>query len=291
VGRRDEGGQKQDGEESQPNEEAALVSVENFEPQAEELASQFEQAEAAIGAILVGLAAAGSVEAIVQAATAVVEIERALLKACVLWAATHVPLIYLSGMTEAVESMKILGGPSQDEIREEARGMMRRQDHRNAAALLEGSLRDDLANATQNMTRDAKNALREIAQRRIREALNRGNPMGEVAEFRREVEERGVRFVDKGGREWAPSKYARMVLLTATADTLNSGHVNVALELGSPGVAVSDGGPGDVDEPCKQADGQRWGLAYAARNRIQHPNCRRSFAALPRQSSVRLDRE
>lgn len=268
------------------------MAVEDYEPQVEELTSEFEEAEAAVGAILAGLAAAGTLEAIAQAVSLVIEIEQALLQACTLWAAANVAPMYLSGMTEATESMRILPGPSQDEIRQEAQKMLRKREHRDAVALLEGSLRDDLANATQNMTRDAKNILREIAQRRIQEALNRGNPMGEVAEFRREVGSRGVKFIDKSGREWKTSRYARMALLTATADVINSGHINAAIELGSPGVYVSDGKSGtDTDKPCADADTQTWGLAYAARNRIEHPGCRRSFAARPRSWSGRLDRE
>ncbi len=278
--------------------------VEDFEPEAEELVSRFERAEIVIGTILAGLAVASTPKALADAAKLILDIEAALFSACVAYARLQIAPIYLAGMSNAVESMKILEGPTQDELREQVARMARSSEHRQTVELETSGLQDDLTNATANMSRDAKGVLREIAARRIREALNQGNPIGEVAEFRREIEEReeeipevqkvrerGVRFIDRSGREWKPSRYARMVLLTATADTLNVGHINTAIELGSPGVAVSDGGPTDNDQPCLDANGQTWSLAYASQNRIEHPNCRRAFAALPRSFSGRLDRE
>ncbi len=106
-----------------------------------------------------------------------------------------------------------------------------------------------------------------------------------------EMRERGVRFTDRSGRRWKPRSYAAMLLRTAAVDTSNTANLTTAASLGSPGVRVSDGGPGDVDEPCKVADGQRWSTAYALRHKLEHPQCRRSFAPLPSTFAGKLDRQ
>jgi hypothetical protein len=60
---------------------------------------------------------------------------------------------------------------------------------------------------------------------------------------------------------------------------------------GSQYVRVFDGGPSTVDEPCRIANGQVWHIAEAATNLLKHPNCRRSFAALPLDYSGPVDRD
>ena len=101
---------------------------------------------------------------------------------------------------------------------------------------------------------------------------------------------RGIKYTDPAGREQDPEYWARMLATTHDAVIRNAGHLNAALSIGSRGVRVSDGGPGDVDEPCVIANGQRWSLDFAARNVLQHPWCRRSFAALAPGDDAPLDR-
>jgi Sulfotransferase domain len=98
-------------------------------------------------------------------------------------------------------------------------------------------------------------------------------------------------FQDRAGRNWDAEAYARMVLRTRVATTLNIGYVNKVMEFGSQYVRVFDGGPGTVDKPCRIANGQVWHIAVAATNLLQHPNCRRSFAALPPDYSGPVDRD
>ena len=107
----------------------------------------------------------------------------------------------------------------------------------------------------------------------------------------KEMEERGIRFTDRAGREWQPRLYAEMAVRTELADASNMANLGVADQISSPGVRVRDGGPGDVDEPCRIANGQTWSLPYANAHRLEHPNCRRSFAPLARSFRGKLDRE
>jgi hypothetical protein len=80
-----------------------------------------------------------------------------------------------------------------------------------------------------------------------------------------------------------------MVLRTRVATTLNIRYVNKAIVFGSQYVRVFDGEPGTVYEPCRIANGQVWHIAVAVTNLLQHPNCRRSFAALPPDYSGPVD--
>jgi hypothetical protein len=100
-----------------------------------------------------------------------------------------------------------------------------------------------------------------------------------------------ITFHDRAGRNWDAEAYARMVLRTRVATSLNIGYVNKAIVFGSQYVRVFDGGPGKVDEPCRIANGQVWQIAVAATNLLKHPNCRRTFAALPPDYSGPVDHD
>lgn len=104
------------------------------------------------------------------------------------------------------------------------------------------------------------------------------------------MREEGIKFVDRGGRRWTERAYASMVMRTELADAANMASIGVAEQIGSPGVRVRDGGPGDVDEPCRIANGQAWQLHYANAHRYEHPNCRRAFAPLARTFQGDFDR-
>ena len=119
-----------------------------------------------------------------------------------------------------------------------------------------------MAKATLNISDDAKDTIREIARRRLAASLDNGtNARDEARRFEAEMLERGVSFIDRGGRKWNPRAYAEMTLRDATTDVSNEANLNTAAELGSPGVRVFDSGPGDTDEPCERANGQAWSLA------------------------------
>lgn len=262
------------------------MPADEFNRQVDELSSRYEKTAAYLGTAIAALAAAEALKpsALQAARTAIQTALSGLLAASVAWVGQYIPLIYLRGMAEAQRS--IGPGVSQEELRRQ----LRTGAHREAVTTLAETLRDDLAAAVENLGRDSNRALSEIRRRNVQRSLARGAPLSQREQFAAEMEERGIAFVDRSGRRWDAGKYAETVLLTHVASVLNAGHLNKALELGSPGVRVSDGGPGTVDEPCRRANGQHWGLVYAARHLLEHPRCRRSFAPLPRTWKGELDR-
>jgi Phage minor capsid protein 2 len=261
---------------------------EQHDKQVEELATRYETAAQAIAAAIALAAAAGTPSALSATRTAVQTALNALLAASVAWINLHVPRIYLGGVQDAVRAIQ---GPSQENLRAQAEDAMRRNEHRTAMETLAEAVRDDLQGAIEGMGRDANKALGEIRRRSVQKALARGAPTATAQDFAAEVRDRGVRLRDKSGRNWHPETYARTVLRTHVASILNAGHLNKTLEMGSRYVRVFDGGPGDVDLPCKEANGQTWGVGYAASHMPEHPNCRRSFAALDPGYSGVVDRE
>jgi hypothetical protein len=142
--------------------------------------------------------------------------------------------------------------------------------------------------ATQNISEDAKQQIRVAAQERLAAALE--GQEEQAAGLEEDLRSRSIKFVDSGGREWDTRAYAEMLLRTHIVEVLNQATILSAQEQGSPGVRVFDGGEGDTDPPCKQANGQRWSLRYARANRLEHPNCRRSFEPLPADFHGELDR-
>jgi hypothetical protein len=262
------------------------VPAEDFDPAVSEAEQKTATAELLIAAAIAG-AATGATPAAIRQAEALV---RAYIEALALyyagWIQLNVPAIYRDGVQEAYRAVE---GYDQERLREEAeRAIAGRQ--REALRLMAEDLREALDRTVREMGADSNRALREIKRRNIEKALARGNPVGQAPQMAREMREEGIAFTDRRGRRWQPSKYARMTLLTHTAVILNAGNLNTAISLGSPGVAVSDGGPGDVDEPCERANGQTWSLPVAVANPIEHPNCRRAFAPLPRSWRGELDR-
>lgn len=73
---------------------------------------------------------------------------------------------------------------------------------------------------------------------------------------------------------WADSK-AETIALTEATRAYNLGTLEVAREVGTESVYVTDGH--DHDEPCIEADGQTWTIEFAIDNLIEHPRCRRAF--------------
>jgi hypothetical protein len=262
------------------------LAVEDFDPAIDDAEQKTATAELLIAAAIATAATAATPAAVRQAVALASAYLEALAVYYAGWIALHVPMIYRSGVEEAYRAVE---GYDQERLRAEAdKAMQGRQ--REAYALMAEGLRADLDRLVRDLDMDTNRALREIRRRNVEKALARGNPVGQAPQMAREMREEGVKFTDRRGRRWKASKYARMTLLTHTAVILNAGNLNTAIELGSPGVVVSDGGPGDVDEPCERASGQTWSLPVAVANPIQHPNCRRAFAPLPRSWRGELDR-
>ena len=199
------------------------------------------------------------------------------------WVEDTLPEVYAEGMRTALHSENT---PDVDP------DTLEQGVHDETLDLFIDELIGQLAQATHNISEQAKASIREAGRRNLAASLDKGtNARQQAAEMERELREKGVKFVDRRGREWGPRQYAEMVLRTHTIEVSNEGNLNTAAELGSPGVHVHDGGPGDVDEPCKKANGQNWSLAYARAHRTEHPNCRRAFTPLPSTWEGTLDRE
>lgn len=80
-----------------------------------------------------------------------------------------------------------------------------------------------------------------------------------------------------GYEDWRADRIAR----TETAIAYNHGTVFACRQAGVDKVIVSDGGAGDVDPVCKEANGKIWTLQQALDNPVAHPNCTRAFSPAP----------
>lgn len=257
--------------------------IEDFEPRIDELTARFSRAEILIAAALGTVAAGATPQQLGQAQRQIAAILQSLLTECVAWINQTIPAVYRSGAEQAIRDMAL----RLPRVFEERK---RQPAHMLSLESLAQGLLDDMAAASENMNRDAKKMLREIGRRQLQKSLAQTNPVSRIPDFRAEMEEHMLAFVDRAGKRWRPAVYAKTALLTQTGAILNTGNLNTALEFGSPGVAVSDGGPVDVDEPCIEANGQVWSVAYAMANLLEHPRCRRSFAAKSPSWRGTLDR-
>ena len=258
---------------------------EQYDPQVEELAQKYERA-ATLAATVLATTAAGVItpKALDLARSALTQLFEALLAASAAWIGLNLPVIYRRGVEDAV---RVIEGPSQDELRRQVDEAMRNPAHQEAMNTLAETLRDDLQSAINGMNRDANTELSEIRQRNVRRALVQGSPLSQVEELAREIERVG--FTDKAGRKWDAEVYSRMLLRTRVAEILNIGHINRTLEMGSVYVRVFDGV--DHDDECRRVNGQTWHVSHAIREPLCHPNGRRSYAGLPPDYSGPVDRE
>jgi hypothetical protein len=265
---------------------------ESFDNQVEELAGVFGTTAAAISAALVAEASAQVASAGIHTlsrldrlATDIAVALGSLLSVATHWTDTNVPAVYRRGVQDTLGALE--GEPSNiDEV-------IGKPEHDAAIEAARNKIDADLHAAINGMGSDASRALGEIRARTVQQALAQDQAVSAnlVDDFTAQMQRRGITFRDKAGREWQPEVYARMVLRTNVASTLNAGHLNAALDMGSRYVRVFDGGPGDVDEPCRIANGQTWHVLYAALHPLEHPNCRRSFAALDPSYDGPVDRE
>ena len=255
------------------------MSAGDFEPDIRDHSAEFDAAEQTLMATVAAFAAGEITQG--QAEQQIERLLRVMRVASERWVRETLPNLYRDALNSAERD--VLGAQT-------AQDTLKRSPHRSMMNIASAAVLDDLLVATDNMGRDAKNSIREIASRNLASAMISG-PRLAAGNVAADMERRGVRVTDSGGRRWRARGYSEMVMRTKTIETYNRAHVGRAAELGSPGVMVVDGGPGDVDQPCLDANGQYWGNDYAATHLSEHPNCRRSFTPLPRSWRGRLDRE
>lgn len=257
------------------------MSVEDFDRDIDELADDHKSVAAMLLELLVNYLR--GVLGIVEAEDGIESGADALRQAQRAWIDEVVPDIYADGVRTGASE---LGVPFAQAEMPDLSSL-----HDSALALLVSDLSQELAQTTDRMSDDAKRSLREIGRRQVTSMIATGTPsLLQADEFEREMRDRGVAFVDRGGRRWDAGEYARMVLRTHASIIHNEAMLNAAAEMNSPAVKVRDGGPGDVDEPCRRANGQVWSREYAATHLLEHPNCRRVFTPLPPTYSGKIDR-
>lgn len=265
----------------------------------EELVAQYGAAAAAISTALAAVAAGsavGGTGAIPAMRTRVAAALGSLLSASVVWINETIPDVYSDGAAAATAAIASEATPL---IRPGAESLPPRVDplesaiHREAIEAAMQELAGALYHAINGIGVTANARLEEIRRVNIARALAQDSPLGNALDqqMAADMADAGITFRDRAGREWNAESYARMVLRTHVASILNIGHINAGIEMGSRYVRVFDGGPGDVDEPCRIANGQVWHIAVAAANLLEHPHCRRSFAALDPEYAGKVDRD
>lgn len=161
------------------------------------------------------------------------------------------------------------------------------EEHVDGVELLIEDAVADVGGAIENITRDTERALREVARRNLAMRLSKEGPRQATDEQRFDIPD--VAFVDRAGKRWGPEAYARMVVEHHLVKARNTGVANAAMEVGSPGIRISDGT--EYDDPCREANGQIWSVAYFLAHPLQHPNCTRIGIPLDADWQGALDRE
>lgn len=189
------------------------------------------------------------------------------------WVRENAPRIYIAGMNDA-------DGESPRDLDAELRASLNVQM---------ADLTSRLLSASDAMRDDALGKLRHIALLKLRSTMLGEQTLGKAgAEFRDEIKAEGITLKDRLGRKITAESYSRMALRTTSALLLNNGTLDTAAKLGAPGVRVFDGK--DFDDECREANGQAWGVGYATRHPIEHPQCTRSFSLLTTGYDGELDR-
>ncbi len=247
----------------------------DFDPDIKRLADGHENAERGMLQAIIGMLRGSTT---FRAAEAILDaIADTLGLASEQWTADVVPRIYADGMRTAQDALGATVDPT---------------PHNVPLELLRQDLMDDLAALTEQMSRDAKAKLRQIARRQASQMMATGsNAIPQAREMEKEMVKEGVAFTDRGGRRWKPRAYSELVLRTKAVEVSNEANVNTARQLGSAAMRIFDGGPGDVDEPCRVANGQVWSAEFFAAHLLEHPHCRRAGTPLPSTYAGKVDRE
>ena len=235
-----------------------------FDTEVKALSSLFGKVKTALTS-LIGRVFGGSVEA-TEAEQATGELIDDLLDACDEWVQDHVPTIYARGAEDAAKSM----GENPTALSDK---------HEDIVDSLMDDVLEDLEGSVREAERQARARIREATRHKAvsdlsGQATTRDAPL----------------FTDRAGREWDFERYAEMKLRDWVTDTLNTGAATAAMDLGSPGIRISDGHYVDTDEPCRQANGQVWSAAYFHAHTKEHPQCQRRGKSLPKSWTGELDR-
>lgn len=258
--------------------EAPTRPSERVDSRIDDLVAAYAAADTALSSALGAVIAGGAIEA---SLSRVVEILDDLLATALEWIESVFPQIYGSGIRSALES---LGLPSDS---------VDTSSHDEALDSFLDDLTESLAAANENISRDARAAIREASRANLAAEISVGNTDENAKRMSEHLrEERGVSFTDKSGRSWNLETYSRTVLTTHAVSARNYATGLVAAEIGSPGIRIRDALSGlDADEPCKRADGQAWSTTYFLSHPLQHPNCTREGTPLPVGWRGELDRE
>lgn len=286
---------------------------EKYDSDIDALAAEFGAVAAAIESALAAATAATVSAAYLATLRYAIAYELGLLlRASALWVSLHVPRIYGDGAggptgpleeppseatpvetpsAETPDVADVVQGAVQHP--EQERDVVQNAAHTEAVQAASEELMLALQHAINGIGVSANARLEDIRRRNIARALAQDAPLANALDqqLAADMERAGIAFTDRSGRQWDGEAYARMVLRTHVATTLNVGAVHRAIAGGSRYVRVFDGGPGDVDEPCRIANGQIWHVAIAAANLLEHPNCRRAFAPLDPSYSGPVDRD
>lgn len=184
-----------------------------------------------------------------------------LMAAAAEWVNMHVPEMYAEGVREGGGDPENLSAPQtvySDTMRSD--------------------VMEDIAIGIRSLNDDSRRTLRELAKFALESNLRGDSLYRQANSMASFMEGLDIKIVDRGGRRWDARAYSAMVLRTKAAEIGNAGTLNTAQELGIGTVHVFDGGPGDTDKPCMDANGQVWTTAYAMLHKTEHPNCRRSFS-------------
>ena len=158
------------------------------------------------------------------------------------------------------------------------------------SAALDRALRRAASVSAQHEGRQGRVPTDEIDYDAIIDSIM-GRPEGSeaiVKNLKDEIAQKVLQIQRKGGsrddveraiREsvdfWRQTK-AETVALTEATHAYNEVTLTVAELTGHSEVHVFDGD--DNDEPCQEANGQRWTIGFAREHRLEHPRCRRAFA-------------
>lgn len=155
--------------------------------------------------------------------------------------------------------------------------------HRDSVNLIADNMVNALGEASQTLGRRTEDAFRRHGLRTSAEQLAREQPTAVAAgRLERRLRNDGLTsFVDRAGRRWRLASYAKMVIVTTTAEAQNQAVVNAMLSRGADLVDVKHTNPGhDEDDVCLEYDGKTFSLTgrtpgYAHLDRIPpfHPNC------------------
>ena len=136
--------------------------------------------------------------------------------------------------------------------------------------------------ALKRYTKERATQLTETTKLVLAEKLRLGIDAGRTLPQLTKDVRRIVRLEVKGFETWRAARIAR----TESAIAANHGNVFGYAQGGIAEVDVLDG---TDDDPCAEANGQRWSLQRALQQAVQHPNCTRDFSPVVPDEDSRAD--